>query len=144
MPLPQLLCAAVLACQLSAIYGTAGAAEPKFTRSVERYQIPDVTLVDQEGRRVPLKTVLESDEVVFVDFIYATCTTICPVLSAGFSSLQKKLATEPRLPRLVSISIDPDHDTPAIMKEYLKRYRAQEGWDFSPAAAPTSTRRSGR
>jgi protein SCO1/2 len=110
--------------------GAARAEESKFTRSIERYQIPDVVLVNQDGERVRLKALLETNEPVFVDFIYATCTTICPVLSAGFSSLQRKLAAESRSPRLISISIDPDHDTPPIMKEYLRRYRAGKGWDF--------------
>lgn len=128
--MPRLLCAVLLLCQVVALPVQAGAQEPKFTRSIEQYQIPEVTLLNQEGERVRLKALLETDEVVVVDFIYATCTTICPVLSAGFSSLQKKLAADAKTPRLVSITIDPDHDTPAIMKEYLRRYRARKGWDF--------------
>ena len=130
LPVPRLLCALLLLLNVAVVPGAARAAEPKYTRSIERYQIPDVTLVNQDGERVRLKALLESDEVVLVDFIYATCTTICPVLSAGFSSLQRKLAPEGKTPRLVSISIDPDHDTPAIMKEYLQRYRAGKGWSF--------------
>ena len=122
-------CAVLLLCHVVMARGT-HAAEPKYTRTIEHYQIPDVTLVNQEGEQVKLKHLLESEEVVLVDFIYATCTTICPVLSAGFSSFQRKLAAENKSPRLVSISIDPDHDTPAVMKEYLRRYRASPGWDF--------------
>lgn len=122
--------AVLLLCHVAMTRGAAYAAEPKYTRTVEHYQIPDVTLVNQEGEQVKLKHLLESEEVVLVDFIYATCTTICPVLSAGFVSLQRKLAAENKSPRLVSISIDPDHDTPVVMKEYLRRYRAGPGWSF--------------
>ncbi len=105
-------------------------AEARYQRSVERYTIPEVVLVNQDGDKVELKKLLETDQPVIVDFIYGTCTTICPVLSAGFSNLQRKLAREGRSVHLVSITIDPENDTPRVMKDYLARYRAQPGWDF--------------
>jgi protein SCO1/2 len=97
---------------------------------VETYAIPDVTLINQDGKRVSLKGLLESDQPVVVDFIYGTCTTICPVLSAGYANLQKRLGADSRRVRLVSITIDPENDTPKVLKEYLARYRAKPGWDF--------------
>ena len=106
------------------------AAEERYQRSVEHYTVPDVQLINQNGEKIALKTLLEIDQPVIVDFIYGTCTTICPVLSAGFSNLQRKLAKEGRSVRLISITIDPEHDTPHIMKEYLEKYRAKPGWDF--------------
>lgn len=102
----------------------------KYTRSVENYTIPDVVLVNQNGEKVRLRTLLSGDQPVVVDFIYGTCTTICPVLSAGYANLQKKLGEDSRKVRLVSITIDPENDTPQILKEYLERYRAKPGWDF--------------
>jgi protein SCO1/2 len=101
-----------------------------YTRSEVAYQIPDVTLFDQEGRKVKLRDYLNHDKPVLVDFIYATCTTICPVLSAGFSNFQKKSGVDPKDVRLVSFSIDPENDTPEVMKVYLTRYGAKPGWDF--------------
>ncbi|WP_020677444.1 SCO family protein [Geopsychrobacter electrodiphilus] len=101
-----------------------------YQRSVARYTVPDVELINQDGERVALKALLETDQPVIVDFIYATCTTICPLLSISFLNLQSKLAKEGRSARLISITIDPDHDSPQIMKDYLKRYRAKPGWDF--------------
>ena len=106
------------------------AAELRYQRSVERYTVPDVELINQNGDRVALKALLETEQPVIVDFIYGTCTTICPVLSAGFANFQRKMAKEGRSVRLISITIDPEHDTPQVMKEYLERYRAQPGWDF--------------
>ena len=107
------------------------AAEKKYKRTVERYTMPDVTLVNQDGKKVRFKQFVEStDQPVVVDFIYGTCTTICPVLSAGYVNLQNKLGASGKKPRLISITIDPEHDTPRIMKEYLKRYNGREGWDF--------------
>jgi protein SCO1/2 len=105
-------------------------AAAEYKRSIEKYQVPDVTLVNQDGKRINLQTYLDADQPVILDFIYGTCTTICPVLSIGFSHFQKKLGPEADKVRLVSISIDPDNDTPQVMKEYLQRYNAREGWDF--------------
>ena len=108
----------------------ASAAELKYKRTIENYTMPDVTLVNQNGARVKLKDLINSDKPVVVDFIYGTCTTICPVLSAGYVNLQRKLGQNNTNVHLISISIDPENDTPKVMKEYLKRYRAQPGWDF--------------
>jgi protein SCO1/2 len=104
--------------------------ELKYKRSIETYTMPDVTLVDQNNKRVKLKDLINSNKPVVVDFIYGTCTTICPVLSAGYSNLQQKLGDGSSKVQLISISIDPENDTPKVMKEYLKRYRAKTGWDF--------------
>jgi len=106
------------------------AAEKPYKRTVESYTMPDVTLVNQDGKKVRFKALVESDKPVIVDFIYATCTTICPVLSVSYTNLQNKLKDSPQKPRLISITIDPENDTPKIMKDYLKRYNAKPGWDF--------------
>jgi protein SCO1/2 len=99
-------------------------------RSVESYSVPDVTLVNQNGAKVNLKALLESGEPVILDFIFGTCTTICPVLSAGYANLQTRMPAEAAKIHLVSISIDPENDTPKVMRDYLNRYRAKPGWDF--------------
>jgi protein SCO1/2 len=105
-------------------------APPPYKRTVESYAVPDVTLVNQAGTKVKLKALLDSGEPVILDFIFGTCTTICPVLSAGYANLQNKLPVESSKVHLVSISIDPENDTPKVMRDYLKRYRAKPGWDF--------------
>lgn len=101
-----------------------------YDKKIVQYKVPDVTLVNQAGEKILLKKVIESDKPVILDFIYGTCTTICPVLSIGFSHFQKKMGTDAQNVRLISISIDPDNDTPSVMAEYLDRYNAQPGWDF--------------
>lgn len=115
---------------LTGISTSANAAGSKYKRTVERYTIPDVTLINQDGKPVRINSIIESDKPVVVDFIYGTCTTICPVLSAGYANLQNRLGSGGNAPRLISITIDPEHDTPKILKEYLKRYRAKPGWEF--------------
>jgi len=110
--------------------GLVAQAPPPIKRTIETYTVPDITLVNQDGTRVKLKALLETKDPIIVDFIFGTCTTICPVLSAGYANLQMKLPNQASKARLVSISIDPENDTPKVMRDYLKRYRAKPGWDF--------------
>jgi protein SCO1/2 len=124
-----LLCFISTAALFVAPIDTACAA-PAYQRTLEKYTVPDVTLIDQDGKHVKLGSLVDSGKPVVVDFIYGTCTTICPVLSAGYTNFQRKLGSNTRAVQLISISIDPEHDTPAVMKKYLKNYRAQPGWDF--------------
>ena len=104
--------------------------KPKYRRSVEKYSVPDVTLVNQDGKKVKLAALINSGKPVMLDFIYGTCTTICPVLSAGFTNFQNKMGQDAQKVQLISITIDPEYDTPAVLKDYLKRFRAKPGWDF--------------
>jgi protein SCO1/2 len=105
-------------------------AAAKYQRTVESYQIPDVTLTNQDGEDVKLSDLINGKQPVLIDFIYATCTTICPILSAGYSHLQRKLGDHSETIKLLSFSIDPEHDRPQVMTEYLQRYQAKPGWDF--------------
>lgn len=116
---------------LSGIFAAvATAKEKRYQRTEEVYKVPDVVLVNQDREKVRLVELLDSGKPVLLDFIYGTCTTICPILSAGYSNMQRKLGDNPEQIQLVSISIDPEHDTPAVMTEYLERYQAKPGWDF--------------
>jgi len=97
----------------------------------------DITLADQDGKKVRLKTDVIGDRVVVVDFIYTTCTFVCPILSAILSQLQEPL--KERLGKdvaLVSISVDPTTDIPPRLKEYAARYEARPGWIFLTGAKP--------
>jgi protein SCO1/2 len=120
----------LLVAALLPVAAPSAAEVPKYKRTIVNYTMPDVTLVNQNGARVKLKNLINSNKPVVVDFIYGTCTTICPVLSAGYVNLQRKLGQNSGNVHLVSVSIDPENDTPKVMKEYLKRYRAAPGWDF--------------
>jgi protein SCO1/2 len=101
-----------------------------YKRTFATYSVPDVILTNQDREKVHLKNFLNSEKPVLLEFIFSTCTTICPVLSAGFSNMQKKLGPDMDKVHLVSISIDPEYDTPERMRHYLDRYRAKPGWNF--------------
>ncbi|HVT57120.1 MAG TPA: SCO family protein [Thermoanaerobaculia bacterium] len=98
--------------------------EARYTRSAADYRPPDVTLVDQAGARVRLADELAAGGPVLLQFIFTSCSTICPVLSGTFAAVQEKL---PRA-RLVSISIDPDFDAPVRLAAYARRFQAGPRW----------------
>jgi protein SCO1/2 len=114
----------------TAVTQAKGADRPEYIRTVHAYVMPDVTLVNQDGKKVHFLPITKQGKVVILDFIFGTCTTICPVLSAGFVNFQNRLGPESNKVQLISVSIDPEHDTPKILKQYLKKFRAKPGWDF--------------
>ncbi len=101
-----------------------------YTRSEQEYKLPDLALVAMDGERTTLLQEIESDQPVMVNFIFTTCTTICPVLSATFTSVQKKLGEDRDRVRMISISIDPEYDTPERLRDYAERFDAGPQWQF--------------
>jgi protein SCO1/2 len=89
-----------------------------------------VQLVREDGASVSLNELLRADRPVFVDFVYTTCTAICPVMSATFAGLEEKLGRARGAVNLISISIDPEEDTPRRLREFRKKYDASEAWHF--------------
>ncbi|MEN8135674.1 MAG: SCO family protein [Thermodesulfobacteriota bacterium] len=106
------------------------AGKQRYKKTMVDYKIPDVTLINQNNEKIQLVEYLNAGQPVMVEFIFATCTTICPILSIAFTNLQKDLGTEAGQVRMVSISIDPEYDRPKVMRKYLQRYNAKPGWDF--------------
>ncbi|MEJ2618967.1 MAG: SCO family protein [Candidatus Thiodiazotropha sp.] len=94
------------------------------------YHLPDVKLISHRGEPLQLADILDSDKPVMLNFIFTTCTTICPVLSASFHQVQKILGDEVGSLSMVSITIDPDYDTPEQLMEYSKRFKAGDQWNF--------------
>jgi len=103
---------------------------PVVARSTANYVVPDVALVRADGARVNMAHELDDGRPVLLDFIYTTCTTICPVMSQTFAEVQKRLGSEASKVKMMSVSIDPEEDTPARLTEYAKRYRAGGQWSF--------------
>jgi len=103
-------------------------ADAAYQRSSASYSIPDVSLVDMDGAQVSLRDGLGGDEPVMLNFIFTSCTAICPVMSATFMQVQEGLGEERSKVRMVSISIDPENDTPARLREYAGRFHAGAQW----------------
>ncbi len=107
--------------------GGAGAA-PRLSQAA--VALPDLTLTRQDGRQLPLRQALDDGRPVFLDFIFTTCTAVCPVLSQVFAEVRDRLGERRRGVHFVSLSIDPQHDTPRRLREYGERFGADPGWSF--------------
>lgn len=101
---------------------------PETARRTAEYTVPAVKLVRDDGKTVSLPEELNDGRPVVLNFIYTTCTTICPVVSQTLSQLQSKLGTDRDRVHLVSISIDPEEDTPARLAAYARKYDAGPEW----------------
>ena len=89
----------------------------------------DLALVDQHGREVKLVSDVIGDRIVVMDFVYTTCTTVCPVLSAVLGQLQRKLGDQlGNDVALVSLTVDPIRDTPQRLRAYAAKHQARDGW----------------
>ena len=102
----------------------------RYAATTENYSIPDVELIDQLGTSVSLRSLLEMEQPIALNFIFTTCTTICPVMTATFAQMRRELGDAGDQVRLVSISIDPEYDRPDKLKAYAEQFRAGAGWDF--------------
>jgi cytochrome oxidase Cu insertion factor (SCO1/SenC/PrrC family) len=91
---------------------------------------PDFQLTDQTG--APFASSSLAGRVTLLDFVYTHCTDACPILSATFQQAQRKLADDKLLSErvmLVSLSVDPQHDSSAVLAEYGQQFKADAaGW----------------
>src|ERR1700737_206769 len=91
---------------------------------------PEFQLTDQTGATFSSHDL--AGRVTLLDFVYTHCTDACPLLSATFQQAQRKLSDEKLLGSrvvLVSLSVDPLHDTPSVLAEYGERFKADaNGW----------------
>ena len=108
-------------------HGKRGDSEAR--RSTAEYLIPDVTMIREDGKSVKLAAELNDGRPVVLNFIYTSCTTICPMSSQVFEQFQDELGGAREAVHLMSISIDPEQDTPARLREYAGRFHALKGWD---------------
>jgi protein SCO1/2 len=108
-----------------------GATSPTaVTRSERTYTVPDLQLEDADGSAVALRSLLETDRPVMLDFIYTSCTAVCPLLSEIFAQVQRQLGPDSAKLRMVSISIDPEYDTPRVLRGYAQIYHPGPQWRF--------------
>jgi protein SCO1/2 len=91
-------------------------------------EVPDFALMERTGRTVTRADLL--GKVWLATFIYTECTETCPLQSAQVARLQAEFGAQPDLV-LVSITVDPERDTPAILRAYAERYGADPArWWF--------------
>lgn len=115
----------------------AAAPAPAAPQRLRALNIPDSRVFDQDGRGLRFYTDLVQGKVVIMNFIFTTCTTICPPMAANFSRLQDllgdQLGTEVHL---ISVSVDPVTDTPARMKAFGEKFHRKPGWTLVTGSKP--------
>ena len=104
--------------------------KPRYSTSIQSYDIPDVELIDASGSSVTLRNLLDNDQPVALNFIFTTCTTICPVMTATFAQMKRQLGDDAENLQLVSVSIDPEYDRPEVLDAYARQFHAGEDWAF--------------
>ena len=98
------------------------------TRSVASYKVPDLKLVRDDGRAVRLADEMNDGRAVVLAFIYTSCTTVCPMTSHTLAQLTKKLGAARDSVHVMSITIDPEQDTPQRLHDYAKSFSAGPEW----------------
>ena len=91
----------------------------------------DVELINQDGQKMRFYSDVLKDKVVIINAFFSTCTSVCPPMNRNLEKIQDALGD--RLGKevfLVSISVDPETDTPTRLKEYSQRFHARPGWLF--------------
>jgi protein SCO1/2 len=112
-------------------------AGPAETVAAHALHIPDTTVYDQTGRKLNFYTDLVKGKTVAVNFIFTTCTTICPPLTATFRKVQQELgARVGRDVSLISVSVDPTTDVPARLRDFSAKFNAAPGWTFVTGSKP--------
>jgi protein SCO1/2 len=95
------------------------------------FDAPSFTLIDQDGK--PFDSSALKGKVWVADFVFTTCTSLCPMMTQQMHDFQQKTAGSPTgsTVQMVSFSVDPEHDTPAALKDYAQTNKADlSRWHF--------------
>jgi len=104
-------------------------AEPK-TEGFSSSQIPDAQVLDQNGKQLNFYSDLIKGKTVAINFLFTTCTAICPSLAATFRRVQQDAAARGLEVQLISVSVDPTTDTPERLHDFAAKFKAGPGWTF--------------
>lgn len=100
------------------------------TSSFSSARIPDLRVQDQDGNQLYFHRDLVKGKTVAINFIFTTCTAICPVLTATFRRVQQDAVDRNLDVQLISVSVDPTTDTPARLHDFAAKFKAGPGWTF--------------
>jgi protein SCO1/2 len=90
--------------------------------------VPDFKLTERSGKDVAIADL--RGKIWIADFIYTTCTDTCPLQTAAMATLQKEFAAHSNV-QFVSVSVDPDRDTPQVLSAYADKHEAdRQRWYF--------------
>lgn len=100
-------------------------------KRVQQQHLPNLALVSHEGKRVLFYDDLIKDKVVTINFFYAKCDEICPMVTANLAKVQKLLGDEVgRKIHMYSITLKPEEDDVSVVRDYREKFHARPGWTF--------------
>ena len=106
-------------------------APPDPVATIRDRHLPNIELVTHEGRRVHFYDDLVRGKVVAINFMFATCRVACPLATEHLVEVQKSLGDRAgRDVTLLSISLDPERDTPEVLRGYAEAHGVGPGWYF--------------
>jgi protein SCO1 len=100
-------------------------------KSVIGSRFPDVEVITQDGKKVRFYDDLIRGKVVLINFFFADCGDLCPPMTANLLQVQDLLGD--RLGKEVfmySLTLEPEHDSPQVLKHYAEKYGVKPGWTF--------------
>jgi protein SCO1 len=98
------------------------------TTSTVQYSVPDIKLIRDDGKTISLPQEMNDGRPIMLNFIFTSCGSICPLMSQIFAQVQHRLGAESGKVHLMSISTDPEQDTPMRLREYAAQFRAGPAW----------------
>ncbi len=118
--------------------GKARSAPPDPKTDIHAYQawalrkhFPNVVLKTQDGKAVRFYDDVIKGKIVLIQFFFTKCEEYCPMVTPNLVKVQKELHDHgAREVNLISITVDPVTDTPAVLKEYAEKFHVQPGWQF--------------
>jgi protein SCO1/2 len=137
LPIGTAICASMII-TAAAVADNSASIRRDLQRIEASYVIPAVDLVRDDGKTVSLPAELDDGRPVVLNFIYTSCSTICPMSSEVFAQFQRALGAKNESVHLMSISTDPEQDSPAHLHAYAQQFRAERGWDHYTGTVATS------
>jgi protein SCO1/2 len=95
---------------------------------MREYAVPAVNLVRDDGKVASLPDEMNDGRPVVLNFIFTTCSSICPAMSSVFAQFERRLGADADKVHLMSISLDPEQDTPARLREYAGKFHPGLEW----------------
>ncbi len=105
-------------------------ASPGYKRQLATYRIPELNMLRADGSRARVDRDLDDGRLVVLTFIFTTCTAVCPLLTQTTAEFRRQLGPQADAVNFVSVSIDPEQDTPARLTSYAAQFGADKGWSY--------------
>jgi protein SCO1 len=103
-----------------------------YTSRALREHFPNVPLLTQDKKTVRFYDDVIKDKVLIIQFMFTNCEQYCPMVTPNLATVQKELKKHAggTAVTMISITVDPTHDTPGVLKEYASKFHVQPGWQF--------------